>query len=80
MKSFWGRRDRWTALNRVIWNVEPNIAGPGTVRFVLTTVIASAKEWTEECKLAFRGKILPVRIVGGELMAEFEYTDLRRWR
>jgi hypothetical protein len=77
IESFWGRRYRWTALDRVVWTIETNITAPGTIRFVLTTVIASEKEWTRGCKVAFNGKVVPVQIVGGELMAEFDHAGLR---
>ncbi len=76
METFWGRQYRWTASDRVRWSMAMDIAAPGTVRFVITTVVSSGTDWMKGCKLVFDGQVAPMQIVSGELMAEFEHAGL----
>jgi hypothetical protein len=74
IESFWGRKYRWTASDRIAWGLKLDGVHKCTVRFVITTVVGSNPKWMERCTLSFNGRTEQMKAVGGELMAEFEYN------
>jgi hypothetical protein len=67
----WGRKFRWTAKSRVVWEIEVPPSDAATIRFILATAISPAKNWVSECRIAACDTVRPVLASGGELFADF---------
>ncbi|PPQ28468.1 beta-1,6-N-acetylglucosaminyltransferase [Rhodopila globiformis] len=76
IESFWGRRFRWTASERVTWEVNASLP-PGVLRFVIVTVISCRSEWQCECRLRCNDISMPLQAAGGEFFAEIEHDGLQ---
>ena len=73
IESFWGRKYRWTASDRIAWVLKLDGVPRCILRFVITTVVAANAEWMELCTLSFNGRTEQMKAMAGELVAEFEY-------
>jgi hypothetical protein len=75
IESYGGRTYRWTALDEVAWELPGLPEHRGTIRFLITPVIASRAEFQQGCHLTFAGQTLSLKWQEGNLAAEFPYSD-----
>jgi len=75
IESFGGRTYRWTALEKVTWQLAELPYHSGKIRFFITPVIGVRAELRQQCRLSFAGQTLPLELHEGNLTAEFLYSS-----